>query len=118
MAFVEDLDLFLADFGVPVVSGSTSGIGILDMPSSIIADGVVLTTDYKVTCKTSLFGVLKYGDSVTVSGISYTVREVMRLDDGSFCDLMLMRDSTANVNITTTAGVPITTLSGISLVTQ
>lgn len=91
MAFTEDLDLFLADFGVAVSAGATSDLGILDMPSEVIADGVVLTTDYKLTCKTSLFGSLVYGDTVTVDGVNYTVREVMRLDDGAFCDLMLMR---------------------------
>lgn len=91
MAFTEDLDLFLADFGVAVAAGAVSGVGILDMPSEIVADGVVLSTDYKLTCKTSLFGALVYGDTVTVDGVNYTVREVLRLDDGAFCDLMLMR---------------------------
>jgi hypothetical protein len=91
MAFTEDLDLFLADFGVQVTAGAVSGLGIMDMPSEIVADGVVLTTDYKLTCKTTLFGGLVYGDTVAVDGVNYTVREVMRLDDGAFCDLMLMR---------------------------
>lgn len=91
MAFTENLDLFLADFGVTVTAGATSDLGILDMPSEVVADGVVLTTDYKVTCKTALFGALVYGDTVAVDGVNYTVREVMRLDDGAFCDLMLMR---------------------------
>jgi hypothetical protein len=91
MAFTEDLDLFLADFGVQVTAGAVSDLGIMDMPSEIVADGVVLTTDYKLTCKTALFGGLVYGDTVAVDGVNYTVREVMRLDDGAFCDLMLMR---------------------------
>jgi hypothetical protein len=91
MAFTEDLDLFLADFGVPVTSGNVTGIGILDMPSEIVADGVVLTTDYKVTVKTSQFGGLLYGAPVTVNGVNYQVREAMKVDDGSFTDLMLTR---------------------------
>lgn len=91
MAFTEDLDLFLADFGVSVTSGSVSGIGILDMPSEIVADGVVLTTDYKVTVKTSEFGGLLYGAPVTVDGVNYQVREAMKVDDGSFTELMLTR---------------------------
>lgn len=91
MAFTEDLDLFLADFGVPVSSGAISGIGILDMPSEIIADGVVLTTDYKVTVKASLFGELNYGATVTVDGVDYTIREVMKVDDGSFVELTLTK---------------------------
>jgi hypothetical protein len=91
MAFTEDLDLFLADFGVPVTSGNVTGIGILDMPSEIVADGVVLTTDYKVTVKTSQFGGLLYGAPVTVDGVNYQVREAMKVDDGSFTDLMLTK---------------------------
>ena len=91
MAFSEDLDLFLADFGVAVVSGAITGLGILDMPSEIVADGVVLTTDYKVTVKTSQFGGLIYGAGVTVDGVNYQVREAMKVDDGSFTELMLIR---------------------------
>jgi hypothetical protein len=91
MAFTEDLDLFLADFGVAVSSGNVTGIGILDMPSEIVADGVVLTTDYKVMVKTSVFGGLLYGAAVTVDGVNYQVREAMKVDDGSFTELMLTR---------------------------
>jgi hypothetical protein len=90
-AAMEDLDLFLVDFGVPVTSGGVSGVGILDMPSEIVADGVVLTTDYKVTVKTSQFGGLIYGAGVTVDGVNYQVREAMKIDDGNFTDLMLTR---------------------------
>lgn len=91
MAFTEDPSVFLADFGVPVTLGAVSGYGVLDMPSEIVADGVVLTTDYKVTCLTSVFGSAKYNDTVTVSGVAYTVRETLLVDDGVFCTIMLMR---------------------------
>ena len=91
MAFTEDLDIFLADFGVTVTNGIVTGVGVLDMPSEIVADGVVLTTDYKVTVKTSDFGGLLYGDGVTVNGVNYTVRNSMLIDDGSFTELSLMK---------------------------
>jgi hypothetical protein len=91
MAFSEDLDLFLADFGVPVTAGDVSGIGIFDMPSEIIADGVILTTDYKVTAKASDFGDLLNGSQVSVNGAAYTVRNVQFMDDGKFVELMLQR---------------------------
>lgn len=94
MAFAEDLSVFLssADFAVPVTAGSTSGLGILDMPSEIIADGVVLTTDFKLTCLTSQFGNLLHSDKVTVDSVNYTVRSANLLDDGKFVELMLMKD--------------------------
>ena len=87
----EDLDLFLGDFGVPVTSGATTGMGILDMPSQVVADGMVLTTDYKLTVKSSEFGGLLYGDGVTVDGVNYQVREAMKVDDGKFTELMLTK---------------------------
>jgi hypothetical protein len=95
MAFVEDLSVFLDidEFAVPVISGSVSGVGILDMPSEIIADGVVLTTDYKLTCESSKFGGLLHSDAVSVDGANYTVRTASLIDDGKFVELMLMKDS-------------------------
>ncbi len=95
MAFTEDLSVFLssADFAVPVTAGPTSGLGILDMPSEIIADGVVLTTDYKLTCESSKFGSLLHSDAVSVDGVNYTVRSANLIDDGSFVELMLMKNS-------------------------
>jgi len=93
MAFTEDLTVFLdtAEFAVPVTAGSVSGLGILDMPSEIIADGVVLTTDYKLTCEASKFGDLLHGDAVTVDGTNYTVRNTALIDDGAFCEVMLQK---------------------------
>jgi hypothetical protein len=91
MAFTEDLDLFLTDFGVPVSTGVVSGLGILDLPSQVVADGMVLTTDYKLTVKTSQFGGLLYGDAITVDGANYQVREAMKVDDGQFSELFLTK---------------------------
>jgi len=91
MAFAEDLDVFLADFGVTVIAGGVTGVGIFDMPSEIVADGVVLTTDYKVTAKAGLFGDLLYGDGMEVDGVAYSVREVVKIDDGRFVEVMLTK---------------------------
>lgn len=94
MAFTEDLSPFFStsDFGVTVSASGTSGVGILDMPAEIIAQGVVLTTDYKLTCEASKFGDLLYGDSITIDGDSYTVRSLALIDDGAICEIMLQRD--------------------------
>ena len=93
MAFDEDLSVFLSadEFSVTVVAGAVSGQGILDMPSEIIADGVVLTTDYKLTCEASKFGALLHGDPITVNAIAYTVRNVALIDDGAFCEIMMQK---------------------------
>jgi len=91
MAITEDLDVFLADFGVSCTAGATTAKGILDMPSQVVSDGMVLTTDYTLTTRTSNFGSLVRGDSITVDGTSYTVRETMLLGDGKFVQIALQR---------------------------
>ena len=89
MALSEDLDIFLADFGVSCTAGSTTANGILDMPSQVISDGMVLTTDYTLTARAADFGGLYYGDGITVAGVNYMVREVRKLDDGAFVEIGL-----------------------------
>jgi hypothetical protein len=91
MAITEDLDIFLADFGVSCTAGATTANGILDMPSQVISDGMVLTTDYTLTARASNFGSLIRGDSITVDGASYTVRETMLIDDGKFVQLGIQK---------------------------
>jgi hypothetical protein len=91
MAITEDLDIFLADFGVSCTAGATTANGILDMPSQVISDGMVLTTDYTLTARASNFGSLIRGDSITVDGTAYTVRETMLLDDGKFIQLGIQK---------------------------
>ena len=87
----DDLTLFLADFGLPVTAGSITGLGILDMPSELIVDGQVLSTDYTLTCETSKFGALIYGAAVAVDGITYNVRSSSLISDGKFTVLSLQK---------------------------
>lgn len=90
--FAGDLDLLVGPpFGKPVTAGAVSGYGILDMPSQVIADGMVLTTEYKLTVRTDRFGGLKYGDAVTVDGVSYKVREPVLIEDGLLTELVLTK---------------------------
>jgi len=91
MALSEDLSVFLHDFGVSCTSGTTTALGILDMPSEIISDGTVLSTDYTLTARASDFGTLTYGASITVATVPYTVRETMLIDDGAFIQIALQK---------------------------
>lgn len=87
----ENLDAFLSDFGVAVTRGSTTTTGVLDMPSEVIAGGMVITTDYALTVKSSALPGLAYGDALTVDGAAYTVREVRAQDDGKFSIVYLSK---------------------------
>ena len=91
MALDEDLNLFLDDFGVSCTAGAVSALGILDMPTQIVAGDMVLNTDYTLTCRASDFGGLLYGAAITVDGVNYQVREVRKLDDGAFVEIALTR---------------------------
>lgn len=91
MALTEDLTIFLADFGVSCTSGATTANGILDMPSQVLAGDMVLSTDYTLTARAADFGNLVRGDSITVGGTAYTVRETRLIDDGGFVEIGLQR---------------------------
>jgi len=98
----EDTSLFLADFGVSVVTGTASGLGILDMPSELIVDGQVISTEYTLTCESAKFGDLLYGSKLTVNGAAYTVRANVLISDGVFTQLSLQRDlETTHITSTT-----------------
>jgi len=52
---------------------------------------MVISTDYVLTAKASDFGSLRYGDSISVGGTAYTVREALLIDDGAFVELSLQK---------------------------
>ena len=91
MAFTEDIDIFFEDFSDIVVSGGSTFKGILEQPDEIIADGVVLTTDYQLTAKTADLGGLDFNASVSINGDGYTVRSVRKIDDGVLCIVALTK---------------------------
>ena len=91
MAFTEDLDTYFADFTDTVVYSGTTYKGILDQPDEIVADDRVLTTDYELTAKTSDLGAILYDSTLTVDSVSYKVRSVRKIDDGSLCVVSLTK---------------------------
>ena len=87
----DDPSIYLADFGVSLTAGAVSGMGILDMPSEILLDNQIISTEYTVTCEASKFGTLLYGSTITVNGIAYVVRAAVLLTDGVFVQLSLQK---------------------------
>jgi hypothetical protein len=99
---VDDPAIYMADFGVTVVSGAISGLGIFDMPSEMIIDNQIITTDYTLTCAASEFGHLLYGSQVSVNGVPYTVRATQLVHDGVFVQISLQRDVDIEASVTST----------------
>jgi hypothetical protein len=87
----ENLDAFLADFAVPVVAGSASGLGLFEMPTQTVGNGLSLSNDYSVTVKAVDFPALKFNDTITVNEASFKVRQSFVLDDGSFVRVVLSK---------------------------
>jgi len=88
--FVEDQTIFLADFGKPVSVNGVSGLGIYDAPGEYIGDGgVMMLSDPTVRCLASLVVNLEFGDTITVDGQTYSVRENRPLFDGVWHQVFL-----------------------------
>ncbi len=62
-----------------------------EQPDLVLAGNQIVSTDYQLTAKTSDFGSLIAGASITVDSVAYTVREVRKLDDGSFVEISLQK---------------------------
>jgi hypothetical protein len=95
MAWVEDLDAFMGDFGVACSKGGTAFTGVLDTPDETLNLGGVnmLSTMYALQVKTVTATALSIatGDTLTVGGGTYIVRDVMLEDDGAFSKLTLSK---------------------------
>lgn len=91
MAIPEDPAEFLADFGVTVTSGATTGLGILDAPGEYLVNEQVISTGYELCAEASKFGSLGYGAAITVASVAYTVLDNRQLDDGVFCLISLQK---------------------------
>jgi hypothetical protein len=90
VALTETLGTFLADFGV-AVSFSGSDVGMLGIPDApgvlaLSSDQLpgVQATDKTVLIRTSQKGGLVPGGTITVDGVSGTVRYLLAHEDGAF----------------------------------
>lgn len=101
MAFAENLAVFFADMGVDCVTTGTNVHfrGLLDTPDDLLdqAGVPVVSTEYALTCVTADIAPagLVYSAGVVINGVTYTVREVLLLDDGALTRIQLMRHSLA-----------------------
>ena len=91
MAFTEDINTFFGDFSENVFYDNGTYKGILEQPDEIIADGVVLTTDYELTVKTADLGTIAFDAQIEVSNVKYKVRNVRKIDDGTLCKISLTK---------------------------
>lgn len=94
LTFYRDADIpaMLTDFGVPVTVGAASGQAIVDYVDAVTLqqNGIagVINKAITVMLQTSAFPTAKVGDSVTIDGVPYTVRERLQQTDGAITHLL------------------------------
>src|SRR5712664_673843 len=88
-----DIPALMKDMGIAVTVGGVGGIGLLDEADQILVQdvnrGEVVATATTLTIQTSAFPTAKIGDTVSVGGKSFTVRERLRESDGGLTKLLL-----------------------------
>ena len=92
MAFTEDLDTFFVDFSNNVEYKGVSYKGILEQPDELVADGIVMTTDYELTVKTGDFTTAIFDKTLLINDIEYTVRHMRKIDDGKLSKVLLSKN--------------------------
>ena len=90
----EDLDVYLADHGVPCSVGTNNFLGIFDTPDenlSLTGGAGAHSTRFNLLMKTSDVRALeiKSGSAVTVNGSAYIARNPVMADDGAFSNVPL-----------------------------
>ena len=91
MAFTEDINTFFVDFAEDVIYETIRYKGILEQPDELIADGIVMTTDYELTVRSSELGNLDFDTVIEVSNVKYKVRNVRKIDDGTLSKISLTK---------------------------
>tara|TARA_B100000214_G_C23581890_1_gene452248 strand:- start:1 stop:288 length:288 start_codon:yes stop_codon:yes gene_type:complete len=92
MAFKENLDLFFTEFTDEVIYDNAVYSGMLDEPDEIIADNTILSTEYEMKVKTSDFKNVLFDKPILVNSISYTVRNIRKIDDGKISIISLSKE--------------------------
>lgn len=79
--FIDDLDYLFSDFKVAVSTESFDGFGVFDKTDGSVG-AFTDSADYELTVKTSEFSSVSFGDTITVAGENYEVKDARRIDEG------------------------------------
>lgn len=82
-----DAQEFLRDFGVPVINGASSALGLLREED--YDDNGYQCRRNVVRVEHDTVGTVAEGTTLTVDGRTFTVHRVVRVGDGVFDDLIL-----------------------------
>jgi hypothetical protein len=97
MAFLRDSDIepMLAGLGgVDVVHGAETGKGLLDLGDQLVLQGTDIGVSgrmFQVTVRSNAFPTLKVRDTLVVDGVTVTVTDRVRQDDGALTQIQCSR---------------------------
>jgi hypothetical protein len=86
----ENLSVFFNEFAVDVtVSGGSTFKAVFDTPDELVGQFGV-STEHKLTAKTSDLASLTEGATVAIDGVNYAVRSLPRkIDDGALSSVQI-----------------------------
>lgn len=94
MPFAEDLSVFFStgEFAHQATWGALTAAVLLDQPTEDILGGRAQSNEFEVTMQAAEFPGINRGDTISINGASYQLREKPRLaDDGALKKLSLTR---------------------------
>lgn len=94
MPFAEDLSVFFstAEFAHQATWGAQTAAVLLEQPTEDILGGRAQSNEYEVTMPAAQFAGINRGDTISISGVTYRLREKPRLiGDGALKSLLLER---------------------------
>lgn len=91
--FAEDLSAFFLtpDFAVTATWGAQTGQVLLDTPTEDILSGRALSVEYTATCRDDQLVGIARGDTLTIVGVAYRVRDVRATGAGRIKILTLTK---------------------------
>ena len=94
MPFAEDLSVFFstAEFAHQATWGAQTAAVLLEQPTEDILGGRAQSNEYEVQMPAAEFAGINRGDTISISGVTYRLREKPRLiGDGALKSLLLER---------------------------
>jgi hypothetical protein len=87
----ENLGAFLDDFGIVVTAGASTFKALFDIADDLVGGGVVISTDYVLTVRsTDIVGMVD-GDTLSISSTNYEIRRILKIDDGALSRVVVSK---------------------------
>lgn len=88
----DNLEIFFQDFGVTCVTPDLRSFQVIfDMPDQSILSDHIISAEPKIIAKSSDVATLEEGTALTIDGDAYTLKRIVRIDDGKISECFIAR---------------------------